>query len=198
MRKQITVVALMALATLGAAAQTVVSMPISQNPLFGVSTNRVEVAAPEGGVAIGGDIVVSGGSGSYSYRWYTSDDVTLGTEQTLWATAAGTYLLDIDDTCGCRQTVTFTVTIDISAIGEVGVDVESVYPNPTAGLVNIRGSRATQAAVVSMDGRLVMLDTSTDGSPLAQLDFGPLPSGVYLLTLSNETSHLSVHKILRQ
>ena len=52
------------------AAQTYIPMPVSQNPPFEVSTNEVFVEFMSPSMTIGGSVVVTGGSGNYSYRWY--------------------------------------------------------------------------------------------------------------------------------
>ena len=66
------------------AAQTIVRMPVKQNPIFAVSTNKVELTMPTdgGGVILGGNVVIEGGSGNYSYRWYSPDGKELGNEPT--------------------------------------------------------------------------------------------------------------------
>jgi hypothetical protein len=60
-----------------------------------------------------------------------------------------------------------------------------VYPNPTSGSLTIdrEGSGAWQAAVLDLQGRLLMqqrLPTAT-----SQLDLSHLPAGMYLLRLSD-------------
>jgi hypothetical protein len=170
-------------------------MPISQNPLFEVSTNRVDVASFNGSMTLGADLVITGGSGTYTYRWYNGDN-TLSTESTLNITSAGQYMLDIDDSCNCRQTITFN-------IGDTGVSsIEAaslkVYPNPTKGIIYIEGTEIDQVSVVNMSGALVKVVTSPNYLPLTEIDLSELPTGTYILTLANENGTVvSTRKIIR-
>ena len=81
MKRILTAGVLSVAVALGCAAQAIVRMPVEQNPLFEVSTSKVEIAMPEegGGVLLGGNVVVTGGSGVYTYRWYTPQVKKLGT-----------------------------------------------------------------------------------------------------------------------
>ncbi len=197
MKKILTAAAFVIACACGCAAQTIVNMPVAQNPLFEVSTNSVTVSIPDnGGATLGGDLAITGGSGSYTYRWYNNSGATLGSSSTLEVSGPGTYLLDIDDTCDCRQTVTFNVAT--AGLDDVALDSFSISPNPTDGLVEIRGFEAMQICAVSLSGKMVALIVSEDGAPIADADFSSLASGTYILCLTYRAGNNVSTKLIKK
>ncbi len=197
MKKILTAAAFVIACACGCAAQTIVNMPVAQNPLFEVSTNSVTVSIPDnGGATLGGDLAITGGSGSYTYRWYNNSGATLGSSSTLEVSGPGTYLLDIDDTCDCRQTVTFNVAT--AGLDDVALDSFSISPNPTDGLVEIRGFEAMQICAVSLSGKMVALIVSEDGAPIADADFSSLASGTYILCLTDRAGNNVSTKLIKK
>lgn len=179
-------------------AQAVVKMSLQQNPLFEVSTNAVNIAAGDSsvGLTLGGDVVVRGGSGNYSYRWYTATEPSLGIESTITVYKPGIYLLDITDTCDCLQTVEFNITFAGVAIVD-GRQTPVLSPNPTFGPVNIAGFNAVQVAVVGMSGRVECV-VDRNGLPIDNFDIGMLPAGQYIVTLSDSEGHVSVARLIKK
>jgi hypothetical protein len=55
----------------------------------------------------------------------------------------------------------------------------SIYPNPTSDKVYIRGEKASEAEMYSMDGKKLNIMLKGDQS----IDVSHLPKGVYLLKL---------------
>ena len=153
MNRSLTATILFTAAVFGCQAQSVVKIPVAQNPLFEVSANNVAVSVPDGGAGatLGGDLVISGGSGHYTYRWYDGSDVTLGTESTLSILSPGIYYLDIEDTCECLQTIEFNVTT--ASIDDPGIAMTAITPNPTDGPVEISGFDAIQISSVTRAGK---------------------------------------------
>lgn len=173
-------------------------MTVKQNPLFEVSTNHVNTALTDdmGSVAIGGDIVVKGGSGTYSYRWYTPSGVELGTDRTLTVTERGSYKLDISDTCDCTQTITFDVT-ETGGVGNLTMPVLRVTPNPTTGYIEFNGCDAVQLTAVSMTGQLVAL-IDGDGTAFTSADLGHLSAGTYLVVVTDTAGKVYTAKIIKK
>lgn len=197
MKKLFSVTFLLAAASLGCMGQAVVNMPINQNPLFEVSTNSVTLSIPENSSAtIGGDLVIVGGSGNYTYRWYKSGDETLGEESTLEITEPGTYMLDVEDSCDCRQTISFLV--ESSGISAVGSASFSITPNPTDGIIAIEGFEAVQIAAVSMNGTMAALLVSETGHPFTVADLSHLHSGTYIITLTDANGKSVAAKLIRK
>jgi hypothetical protein len=80
-------------------------------------------------------------------------------------------------------------TIPLSAVEHRdGIDIR-IFPNPAAGLLNIRHGLEEQFLVrlYDMRGNMVGGQEYPPGSGSAQIDLSHLPPGVYILTLSCET-----------
>lgn len=177
-------------------AQSVVRMPVAQNPLFEVSTNHVNVSTGgDNGVTLGGDLVIKGGSGTYSYRWYSAAQDDLGNESTLKVNTPGVYKLDITDTCDCLQTVEFNVTN--AGVSDIAYGTLRLSPNPTDGPVAVDGFEAVQIAVVSMSGRMECV-IDRDGAVISDFDLSHLPAGQYIVTLSDSEGHTAVARLVKK
>ena len=197
MKRILTAGALSVAIAVGCAAQSIVKMPLGQNPLFEVSTDRVALTMPAdgGGLILGGNVVVTGGSGSYTYRWYTPAGAELGSESTFQATSAGVYMLDITDSCDCLQTVEFNLAS--AGIESTVIPGLKIGPNPTSGPVTSSGFDAVRISAVDMSGRLVNV-TEHNGNVINNADFSMLPSGEYVLTLGDADGKTVVYRMIKQ
>lgn len=178
--------------------QSVVEMNLAerQNPVFEVSTNEVALVLPgEAGVTIGADLVITGGSGEYSYRWYNSKGDELGDNETLEISEPGDYLVDISDTCDCVQTVSFNVSP--AGIEDVVVENQRITPNPTTGVINFNGIDAVQLTGVDLSGRLVLL-VDLNGDVFHQADLGNLNEGLYFITITTSNKKTFTEKIIKK
>jgi hypothetical protein len=177
--------------------QTIITMPIAQNPLFEVSTDKVELVMPNdgGGVVLGGNVVVTGGSGEYTYRWYNQKGAELGIDATLYAEASGKYMLDISDSCNCLKTIEFDLTS--AGIDATEVNRLNIGPNPTTGTLYISGVDVQRIATIDMSGRLVSVIES-NGNPIISADYTALTAGEYLLTIATTTGQTIVYKMIKK
>lgn len=176
--------------------QTVVDINLHQNPLFEVSTNSVNTAVGEGSqIVIGGDIVVKGGSGSYSYLWYTPDGFQLGTDPTITINEPGKYLLDITDSCDCLQTVEFNV--GVASVDNIMADNVFISPNPTDGYIEFNGFEARQLTATSMAGELAYL-IDENGAPFSSADLTRLAPGTYIIVLTDRQGNVFSTKLIKK
>ncbi len=153
-----------------AVGQTTINMEFTQNPLFTVSTNDVTAVVDGTPLELGADIVIEGGSGNYTYRWYTSSQ-ELGSEPTLTVETGGKYYLDVNDECDCLQTVTFHIT-------------------DPAGIDDIAAENVRQVVVFTEQGQLVKVFNSAD------YDLSSLPKGVYIVNKVDANGKASATKVL--
>lgn len=197
MKRFLTTVAFLTLILSVCKAQAIVEMKLSQNPLFEVFTNDVNVGWPEGAssIMLGGDIVVKGGSGVYTYRWYNSNSEELGTETILEVFEPDVYFLDIADTCDCLQTIRFDIG---------GAGVESSWegnivltPNPTEGYIKIAGIDALQLTATSLSGKLSAL-IDYDGRMFDEVNLHNLPSGVYIIAVTDVNGKVYSTKLIKK
>ncbi len=179
-----------------AMAQSIISIPVKQNPVFEVSTDHLDVVFADNtlDLVLGADIVITGGSGTYSYLWRDAQGNELGTEEQLHVSGPGLYTLDVTDTCDCLRTVTFNV--GTASIGEIADSPLSISPNPSDGFIRINGFEACSISAVSMAGQLVAALTSESGMPITEADLSHLPSGIYLLTLTDRNGRSMISRLI--
>lgn len=187
-----------ALASFMAHAQTVIDMTFVQNPLFEVSTNDVTASLDQGSLSLGADVVITGGSGTYTYRWYTTDGQTLASDSSLEVTAAGEYLLDVTDQCDCLQTIAFHIT------GQVPAGIHSLraadvisYDDTSATIRFSSDAAIYQACIVAANGRLCRVATAYDGS-LSHIDLTTLTPGAYVVQAIMSDGNVLTHKIIKK
>lgn len=178
-------------------AQSVVEMRINQNPLFEIFTDQVNTALPaEGGqLLLGANLVVKGGSGEYTYRWYDDTGSTLGETETITVYDEGKYHLDISDTCDCMQTVTFDVTT--AGVSDPSFAQFYVSPNPTTGHVEFSATPAVQLTAISTSGMLCAL-VDNGGEAFVSADLSQLAPGTYIITLTGVDNKVYVARIIKK
>lgn len=74
----------------------------------------------------------------------------------------------------------------------------TIFPNPTSELLNIKTSTFENVTYTLYDaqGKLVMQDIlSAEQTPI---QVSQLASGIYLLTLNNQTQNLKTFKLIKQ
>ena len=145
-------------------------------------------------ITINGDTLVS--SATTGNQWYLNNTLLPGqTSQTLVASFAGAYTVNVTDANGCVSQFSAPVVVEgISADGSsTGY---SIYPNPTTGKVRVKADNLTgknfEIRVYSPIGKLVF-STFND----ATIDLSALPEGIYYLrVLSGSTNYLTSKIIL--
>ncbi len=196
MKKLITFALALAASCFACVGQSLVSMPVVQNPLFGVSTNEVNATFPEDSpsVILGSDLVITGGSGTYSYRWYDNSGQDLGYESTLQVSAPGKYLLDVKDTCDCLQTVNFNISV--SGVDDIRASKAKISFDSMCGQVDIEGFDPVQLSAVDMSGRLsAVIDHG--GVVFHTADLSSLTGGVYIITLTDSRGSVTSLKLIK-
>lgn len=178
-------------------AQTIINMPFEQNPEFTTSAESVFTSISETGMTLGADLVIAGGSGTYTYEWSQEGNV-LGNESTLYITQPGVYVLRIEDTCDCEKYVTFNVTS--ASLNNVKSGDFVVYPNPCRGQLYVRqaaDNQLMQLSVVSSTGQMVRLfaEPVVENGVVA-LDLSTLPVGEYILNCVSQDKKVDNIKVV--
>ncbi len=176
-------------------AQTVIRMPIQQNPLFSIVAPTLSIVLPDDGITLGADVVVTGGSGNYSYLWLDAEGQVLSTESTLRVSRPGNYTLRVSDECQCEGQVTFSITP--SALANIyASEALRIYPNPTHGEVWLSaGSGIIQIAAIDMQGRLQRVAACSLQEELRRFDLSKLPAGSYVIQCRRQDGALLVQTI---
>ena len=72
----------------------------------------------------------------------------------------------------------------------------TLHPNPTTGMVTVKGENLRQAFVTNLLGQQV-LSVQGEGDEL-QIDMTALPAGVYFVTVTDENGRKCVRKAVRE
>jgi len=112
-------------------------------------------------------------------------------------TATATYIVNITDTnLGCSDTASVTVRVIVTGIGgRNSKDNELViYPNPTNGIINIKGADAKnmEVAVSNVFGETMF---TVSDSPV--LDLSCIAKGIYFLTVRSGRIKILNYKIIK-
>ena len=122
-----------------------------------------------------------------SYNWSTG-----GTAQTesvdgpTLGLGMQTITVTVMDANGCAgmDSVTFEV-VQCTSIDENGLNLVSVYPNPTSGLFTIELMNATEINLLLTDAQGKVIETRTI-QQTENIDITELETGIYFLTVSND------------
>ncbi len=128
-------------------------------------------------------VVPSGGTPFYSVRWNTG-----ATTSTISTTSGNTYTVTVTDSKGCKGTFS-TVAVRLAGVDPSTDFPVSVYPNPTAGLLNIEFD-ANETEVIritlrDLSGRLILTDEKYAAAGINKLnyDLTQYAGGMYLLSI---------------
>lgn len=174
-----------------ATAQSVVTIPLRQNPPLCVIAETVTVDLPSTPITIGADVTVSGGDGTYTYKWTDSQGTVIGSASTLTITTPGEYYLQVTDGGQCAVTTKFTATSTnaISAVNagflitRQGDNVHIVTPQP-----------ATEVRILNSSGMLLRRYRQQGNA--TTLNF-PLPRqhGIYIIAVAVKGGNAIVKRI---
>lgn len=127
-------------------------------------------------------------SGIYNWQWYKNNVAIDGaTNANYRARANASYTVEARNGEGCNSKSS-AVAVVITAVGEVtlGSNTAKVFPNPSAGQVNLQFSKPLQKTVTvkvfNLQGHVFY--TGSTLQQLKSLDLTNLPKGFYMIELS--------------
>ena len=136
-----------------------------------------------------------------SYQWYKNLALISGANTYEYApTGNGNYTVRVVDTDGCQSMSDVFVLTDYGTGGTYvqphpggnGNDIK-IFPNPTTGVVHIESNMKLSATIASVDGRKLL-----ERQDVKTIDIAGLPSGMYMLSLYDETGALvRIEKLVR-
>jgi len=165
-------------------------------------TVKVDELAHDVGSQGTGKILVStaGSQPGYTYEW-KRDGQTVATTEDLVGVGAGTYTLIVTDAAGCTTVAGPFVVDDLVGTDTPDwADLVAVYPNPTAGWVNVslpNDALGTELrfSVLDATGRLV-LEQKTASQKQTALDWSALADGLYTLIIRTERGQAAYKVVL--
>ena len=121
-------------------------------------------------------------AGTYTYYQWEVNGVPIpgATNATYIITASGAYNLSITDTNGCTG---LSNAVNFIAAGVNNVfnnSIITVMPNPTTGVIHIKGAGMTNISIYNVLGQLVKEAGNTDNISISEL-----PTSLYFLRLSD-------------
>jgi len=159
---------------------------------------------PQPVASLSGRILSLSGGPFVSYQWYRNSVAIVGATMTTYTADSGGVYACLVSQGGCSA-LSNLVTV-------FGVGFESLeqaqwwfYPNPSRGMLMLRGAAASSAYLIDLGGRRVFLNvqpSSSMGDTLGMedqaLDLGDVPSGVYWVELFGDKNRfLGRRKLIR-
>jgi len=136
---------------------------------------------------------------TYTYSWTSVPPGFISSLQNpiISPTSTATYIVNITDTTlGCSDTASVTVEVILTGIDDqAGAKNELViYPNPTDGIVNIKGSEEQDLEITV---RNVYGETILNVSDSPTLDLSAYAKGIYFLTVRFGRTKILNFKIIK-
>lgn len=142
-----------------------------------------------------GTLMVSPDSTAFTgYQWYRDGSAIAGaTHASYVPTVSGAYAVSGND--GFCDGISAPFQFTITDIGNVGKNIRvDIHPNPATDVVQIKAPIAVDAAVYSLEGKLLMQQKDAK-----QLNISHLSNGMYMLIISDKESYsLSRIKMIKR
>lgn len=148
-------------------------------------------------LSLNGDDIETTNAGGYEdgelityklYRSSTGEEFALTAEYDADLDASGKFIAN-----GMSMITSFKVSS--TGVAEPALSSISVYPNPSNGLVNIKGVDQRSGVVITNTIGAVVYNSTVDGP--AQLDLSDLQDGVYLVNISNSSGRYIEKLVIR-
>ncbi len=190
--------------TAGIYVDTTIIEPCGDTLLYKTTLNAYPLAEIDIGadstLCDGETLLLDAGIGFESYNWNNG----FASTQTIIANMAGSYSVVGTDVNGCNDTDEIIITYETcspNAIPGNNAFEVLIYPNPTAGLLNInmgdkyKGEDLT-IHVTNLQGQVLFTKEVSKTSEIS-LELSHLPKAMYYLSIRNSTTSLSVKVILK-
>lgn len=165
-----------------------IEVTVAPNPEITLTATD-ELYGDDGSITLTIDV----GLAPYTFDWDNDGTGDFDDDQNLTDIPGGTYTVVITDANGCSTTATITVESQLS-IDELLNSGIVVFPNPTAGELNITQSGAYMYNLTTLSGEIVLNGTGTDNE---LLDLSNMANGIYLLNITADGVTKTV-KIVKQ
>ena len=134
------------------------------------------------------DLTVTGGSQPYAFEWYSPYQVA--TTEDITNPLPGFYEVLITDANGCQASdYIYVANNSLGLIDNVSDEFE-IYPNPSNGEVTIKKNNEFNLTITSANGQEVVVNKIFNN----KVSINNLESGMYLITVDNQTKKLIVNK----
>ena len=124
------------------------------------------------------EVVASGGTPPYTYSWDRSSSTGVLADDL----EGGIHKVTIKDVKGCAKVLTKEISTVVGIESVQMINELSVYPNPSNGLITIKGlTEIAKISIVDITGAEVL---NADITPNEDLDVSVLKPGIYFLSVN--------------
>ena len=191
----------------GTSAARCIPLKGSPNSPIGLTAIPASWCANTQGIEFTADIGNTTGSYTLSWGYPSSPTATYvaggGNSNALtldWGTGNGSVVVNASNGCGTGSKA-FAVTIGCKEGELASANKLNVYPNPTAGVLNVEYTAEkgnAQVTVLDLSGRVVMTQTQANvtGQNTLQLDLSKVAKGAYMLNVQTNGSNNQVRVVV--
>lgn len=146
-----------------------------------VITNQSCTTNPTATINASGNVLTSSETGT-NYQWYLNGNAISGANNVNYtATQNGDYTVEVSFANGCPTvSAPYTYSDGTSNISENTNFEMVVYPNPTNGILNIKGTVNDEIQILDLSGRVISTHLKTN-----TIDVSNLSKGVYYIKMGN-------------
>lgn len=131
-----------------------------------------------------------------AYQWHKNGVPIAGATDSFYiVTASGDYSVTVTTPEGCSATSAI-IQVDVTGIAEVHAEEIAIYPNPVADKLWVRSGEAFNFQITSIEGQTMLQGALQKGRKAIELK--QLPTGLYLLRLTDRNGYALVTKIVKQ
>ena len=191
----------------GTSAARCVAIKGAPNSPIAITTSPASWCANTSGVEFNAN--VSNTAGSYTLSWtypsmpvanYVSGGGNTGQLILDWGTGNGNITVTATNSCGAGSKA-YVATIGCREGQLATANSLNVYPNPTAGVLNVEYTAekgTAQVTVLDLSGRVVMTQTHANaaGQNTLQLDLSKVAKGAYMLNVQTNGSNNQVRVVV--
>lgn len=143
------------------------------------------------------DAETSGGTGPFTYAWFSNFGQLIGEGRRIENLMQGFYFLIVTDSLGCRKIQNFILQDNVASQDEKIISGWVVYPNPGDGLFTFKWAKPVYCSEIILRnslGQAVLKMPFRYSGETFTLDASSLPSGFWLaeIKLSGKTVFLKV------
>jgi len=135
------------------------------------------------------DATITGGTSPYT----NTDWSNTATTEDITGLASGNYTITVTDANGCTKDTTFSVksSVGLNDLSSIGFEI---YPNPTTGSFQVKGSGYYTILITDAAGKIVM---NINGTNNTTIDLSVFEKGIYFVQIEKDEIQF-IEKIIVQ
>ncbi|MDA7803622.1 T9SS type A sorting domain-containing protein [Crocinitomix sp.] len=166
-----------------------IEITVNEVPTIDSYMTTEEVMGGDGSI----NITVIGGTPAYDFDWDNDGAGEFGDPEDLTGIAGGTYIVVVKDVNGCEDSE--TILVDSQAgIEDESTSLLTVYPNPTAGIIQINYKGVFSYQITAVNGEIIVAGNSVD---VDLIDLSNLSNGIYFIRV-NHLEGSSIAKVVKK